>query len=299
LLLQALLTSLTAEGIRGCDADVPHLRRLTPGAVSRGVLLQLGRMPAAALAAARAVAVLGTAATTGRAARLAGLDSDTCAEAIAVLMAERLIEGEQALRFVHPLVRSVIYQDLAPPVRQRWHLRAARMLDAQDAPQEEVTVHLLAAATAGDPWVVGKLRAAAADARRRGAPDVAALCLQRVLAEPPPATLCADVLFDLGQLETMQAPAAAAGHLTEALAETADWPRRGEVALALSEALALGGRLAMRSACWPPRSPRPATSAPANRCRPRCSTPPAWTSAHGRPLGRCWNGSRSGPPGAN
>lgn len=186
--------------------------------------------------------MLGTAATTARAAVLAGLDGDTCAEAVGALMAERLVEGEQALRFVHPLVRSAVYQDLAPPVRQRWHLRAARMLDAEGAAPEEVTVHLLAAATAGDPWVVGKLRTAAVDARRRGAPDVAALCLRRVLAEPPPAALRAGVLFELGQLETMQAPAAAAGHLTEALESTADWPRRGEIALALSEALALGGR---------------------------------------------------------
>ena len=242
LLLRALLASLEAEGVRGRDTDVPHLRRLTPGVVSRSVLLQLGRMPAAALAAARAVAVLGTAATTARAARLAGLDGETCAEAIGALMAERLIEGEHALRFVHPLVRSAVYEDLAPPVRQRWHQRAARMLDGEGAPQEEVTVHLLAADTAGDLWVVGKLREAAADARRRGAPDVAALCLQRVLAEPPPAAMRAGVLLELGQLEAMQAPAAAVSHLTEALAETPDWPRRGAISLTLSEALALGGR---------------------------------------------------------
>jgi hypothetical protein len=97
------------------------------------MLLQLGRMSPAAPAAARAVAVLGTAATAGRAARLADLDGDAAAEAIGALMAERFIEGERALRFVHPLVRSAVYQDLAPPVRQRWHKRAARMLDAEDA----------------------------------------------------------------------------------------------------------------------------------------------------------------------
>ena len=45
----------------------PRLRRLAPGSVSRSVLVQLGRMPTAALAAARAVAVLGTAATAERA----------------------------------------------------------------------------------------------------------------------------------------------------------------------------------------------------------------------------------------
>ena len=244
LLLRALLDSLEAEGIRGADPDVPHLRRLTPGTVSRRVLLQLGRMSAAALAAARGVAVLGTSATTARAARLAGLDADAGAEAVGTLMAERLIEGDQALRFVHPLVRSVVYQDLAAPVRQRWHQRAARMLDAEGAPLQEVTVHLLASGPAGDSWAVAKLGEAAADVRGRGASDVAVLCLQRALAEPPPAAARAQVLFDLGQLEAMPAPAAAAGHLGEALAGTAGWPRRGEVALALAEALALGGRFA-------------------------------------------------------
>jgi DNA-binding CsgD family transcriptional regulator len=244
LLLRALLDSLAAEGVRGSDADVPHLRRLTPDTIVRRVLLQLGRMPAAALAAARAVAVLGTAATTARAARLAGLDGDTCAEAVGTLMADGLIEGENAVRFVHPLVRSAVYQDLASPVRQRWHLRAARILDAEGAPQQEVTVHLLVSAPAGDAWAVAKLRQAAADARGRGAPDVAVLCLRRVLAEAPPPAVRADVLFDLGQLESMPAPADAIGHLGEALAGTTGWPRRGQVAVTLAEALALGGRFA-------------------------------------------------------
>ena len=244
LLLRGLLASLAAEGVKGTDAEVPHLRRLTPGSVSRSVLLQLGRMPAAALAAARAVAVLGTAATAERAGRLAGLDDDAAAEAIGALMAERFIEGERALRFVHPLVRSAVYQDLAPPVRQRWHKRAARMLDAEDAAAADVTVHLLAAAATGDAWVVDRLRQAAADARGRGAPDVAIQCLERALAEPPAAGARGDVLFELGSAQTFHAPTSAAEHLAEALARSAGWPRRGEIALALSQALGLCGRFA-------------------------------------------------------
>ncbi len=244
LLLHALAASLAADGISGGEADIPHLRRLTPGTVSRSVLLQLGRMPAAALAAARAVAVLGTAATTGRAGRLAGLDPAECADAIAALMAERLIDGEHALSFVHPLVRSAVYQDLAPPLRQHWHRKAARLLDAEGAKLQEVTVHLLAAGRAGDPWVVARLRLAAADARGRGAPDIAKVCLQRALAEPPPPGERAETLFELGTLEAMREPAAAAEHLAEALAATAGFPARGRIALALGDTLALGGRFA-------------------------------------------------------
>ena len=159
-------------------------------------------------------------------------------------MAERFIEGERALRFVHPLVRSAIYQDMAPPLRQRWHKRAARMLDEQDAGSAEVTVHLLAAAATGDAWVVDRLRRAAADARSRGAPDVAIQCLERALAEPPSASARGDVLFELGSAQTFHAPTAAADHLAEALARRAGWPGRGETALALSQALGLSGRFA-------------------------------------------------------
>ena len=224
---------------------MPQLRRLTPGIVSRSVLLQLGRMPAAALAAARAVAVLGTAATAARAGRLAGLDGDASAEAIGALMAERLIEGERALRFVHPLVRSAVYQDLAPPLRQRWHKRAARMLDAEDAASAEVTVHLLAAAATGDAWVVDRLRRAAADARGRGAPDVAIQCLERALAEPPAGQRPRRRAVRAGQRPDLpragrggRAPGRGAGR------ERAGWPHRGEIALALSQALGLCGRFA-------------------------------------------------------
>jgi DNA-binding CsgD family transcriptional regulator len=244
LLLHALLASLAADGAKGTCEEIPHLRRLTPSAVSRNVLLQLGRMPAGAPAVARAVAVLGTTATVARASRLAGIHTDDCAELVAIMMAEGLIEGDRTLRFVHPLVRSVVYADLAPPLRQTWHLQAARMLTGEGAALEDITVHLLAAASTSDPWVVGMLRRAAADARGRGAPDVARLCLERALAEPPTGQAREDVLFELGTAETMQDPVSAVGHLYEALQAAASTASAGAIALALSEALALSGRFA-------------------------------------------------------
>lgn len=244
LLLHGLLTALAAEGVTGTDADVPHLRRLTPDTISRHVLLRLAGMPAAVLSVARAIAVLGTSATTARAARLAGVDGEAGAEAAGVLMAEHLVEGERDLRFLHPLVRSAVYQDLASPVRQQWHKRAARLLASEGAPSAEVTVHLLTAAAEGDPWVAGLLRQAAADARNRGAPEVAAQCLERALAEPPSASDRGDVLYELGTSQTFHAPATAVEHLTAALELASAWPRRGEIALALGEALALCGRFA-------------------------------------------------------
>ena len=242
LLVRALLTALAAEGVTGSDADVPHLRRLTPDSVSRYVLLRLGRLPVTVLAAARAIAVLGTSATTARVGRLADLDGAAAADAVGVLMAERFIEGDRQLRFVHPLVRSAVYTDLAVPIRQRWHKRAAQLLTGEGSGPAEATAHLLAAAAEGDPWVTGQLREAGADARARGAPDVGIQCLTRALAEPPAAADRAAVLCELGTAETTLAPAAALAHLTEALELASGWPQRGEVSLALGEALALGGR---------------------------------------------------------
>ena len=219
-------------------------------------------MPLAGLATARAVAVLGTAATAGRAARLAGLDGDTCAEAIGALMAERFIEGERALRFVHPLVRSAVYQDLAPPVRAALAQTRGPMLDEENAASAEVTVHLLAAAAIGDAWVVDRLRQAAADARSRGAPDVAIQCLERALAEPPPASVRGDVLFELGSAQTFHAPAAAAEHLAEALASN----RRTGLAAARSRS----------------RSARPSDCAAASPTPPKCCRRPSAASGDDR-----------------
>ncbi len=78
-------------------------------------------------------------------------------------------------------------------------------------------MHLLAAGPAGDSWVVARLRAAAADACTRGAPDIARLCLERALAEPPTARARPEVLAELGRAEVRAAPAVAAAHLAEAL----------------------------------------------------------------------------------
>ncbi len=183
-------------------------------------------------------------ATVARVSRLAGLNVEDCAEVIAAMMAEGLVEGDRTLRFVHPLVRSVVYADLAPPLRQTWHLQAAHMLSDDGGPLEDVTVHLLAAAATSDPWVVEMLRQAAADARGRGAPDVARLCLERALAEPPAAQVRADVLLELGSAEMMQAPECAVSHLYEALRTAGSPQRTGTIALALSAALALCGRFA-------------------------------------------------------
>ena len=90
---------------------------------------------------------------------------------------------------------------------------------------------------------VERLRAGATEARARGAPEVAADCLERALAEPPQVAARIELLFELGQVRAMQDPKAAVSPLSEAFATDAEGPRRAAVALALGDALTLCGRL--------------------------------------------------------
>jgi DNA-binding CsgD family transcriptional regulator len=243
-LLRALSDSLAADGIPGRTADAGHVRRMTPAAVSRRVLLQLGRMPPAALAIARAITVLGPAATTARVGRLAGTDPAAGLACVDALMTERLVEGQDALTFVHPLVRSAVQEDMAAPVRQHLHEQAARLLSAERQPLQDVAIHLLESGPGLGPWAVRILREAAADARRSGAPGAAVRYLERVLTDVPDPETRADVLQELGVIEVAHAPDLAVGHLTEALAAAVAGERRAAIAVPLGHALAQAGRFA-------------------------------------------------------
>ena len=243
-LLQALADSLVAERVAGTAADAGHVRRMTPAAISRRVLLQLGQMPPGALASARAITILGAGATTARACRLADLGASEGTRVIETLMSDRLVEGEQTLAFVHPLVRSAVYQDMAPPIRQGLHLGAARMLAAEGCPSQDVAVHLLECGPATDPWAVSMLRRAAGQAREQGAPDLALRCLERALAQTRDPEVRNEVLAELGSMEVGEAPGRAVEHLTGALSSVTDPARRAAVALPLGQALAVCGRFA-------------------------------------------------------
>ena len=129
----------------------------------------------------------------------------------------------EPLRFVHPVVRTAIYEDLSAAEQADLHARAARLLADQRADPGAIAVHLLATAPSGDRDVVAMLREAARSALVGGAPDTAAALLRRALDEPPDATDRPSVLFELGNAEHEIGDAAALGHLREA-GETATDP---------------------------------------------------------------------------
>ena len=134
-----------------------------------------------------------------------------------------LVSGDP-IRFVHPIVRTVVYDDLPASERVELHERAARLLADHRADPGAIAVHLLATEPSGDPEVVTMLREAARSALAGGAPDTAAALLWRALNEPPDSADRSVVLFELGNAEHEIGDAAAPRHLREA-GETATDPR--------------------------------------------------------------------------
>jgi hypothetical protein len=210
-LLTELLTALGQEGVEPVAASVERVREIGPAPVSRAVYLALRALPPEATALARALAVLG----------------DDAAEAVAALAAASLlVEGEAGeIAFAHPILGRAIYEELEAGERAAAHRAAVRILRAADAPAERVAAHALKAGPGG-PEVVSALRAAAAEALRRGAPRPAARYLRRALEEPHAPGERAEVLAELGRAEAAAAEPAAADRLREAIETLVDGPER-------------------------------------------------------------------------
>ena len=132
-----------------------------------------------------------------------------------------MLEPGEPLRFVHPLVRTAIYQDIPSALRSELHARAASAIAGLQAPAESVALHLLATHPAGKPDVVDALRAAASAAT---APDTARALLRRALAEPPDAAQRPHVLLELARVEAQHWDGPGAGDLLEEAYGTTDDP---------------------------------------------------------------------------
>jgi DNA-binding CsgD family transcriptional regulator len=101
-----------------------------------------------------------------------------------------------------------------------------------------VAAHLVRVLPAGDPWVLARLREAAAAALESGAPRAAADLLRRALAEPPSRAERIAVLREAGRAEAGAGSERASTLLEEALQLTQDPRERAEIALEIAEAYA-------------------------------------------------------------
>jgi DNA-binding CsgD family transcriptional regulator len=185
-LLRELTQTLAREGVPPTAASVELVRELVPDAVADSLVVRMARLPAAAAALARAVAILGSDVSLREAAALAELQHPDAARAADALAAIGILEAELPLNFLHPLVRAAVYGGLQAGERAVWHARAARVLAAGGAPSERVAAQLLRAEPEGDAWVVGCLRTAAAHAMSHADPGAAVAYLRRAFVEAVP-----------------------------------------------------------------------------------------------------------------
>ncbi|MCU1677138.1 MAG: Tetratricopeptide 4, partial [Frankiales bacterium] len=243
LLVRQLLRALEADGVRPDRSHADAARAIGSRAVSSMVLLRLRRLAAPATAVARALAVLGDGAALPLVAELAGLSEAHAADVTAQLVAAEIVRPDLPLAFVHALVRDAVYGDVAPGERELLHDSAAHLLARSGRSDEQVAAQLLQAPRRGDPWVVEVLRRAAKDAVRRGSADGAVTFLARALAEPAVGQERAEVLLELGLVETSTDGPAAGRDLQASYDSLVDPGARAVAALALTRTLVFVGAL--------------------------------------------------------
>jgi DNA-binding CsgD family transcriptional regulator len=233
LLTRELAAAARTAGLRARDIDVPALEELAPEGVSRFVLARLDGLSPAARSLAEHAAILGSRAALRHAAALARLGGTEALEAADELAGAGLMAGGDPLEFVHPVVRTSIYEALPAGRRAGGHARAARLLDDEAQPPPLIAAHLLRAPAAGDSWVVELLRTAA----REALPERRVAYLRRAAAEPPPRDERAGLLAELGRAESELYDPAAIEHLGEALRLADDRILRSHLAQELAYSL--------------------------------------------------------------
>jgi DNA-binding CsgD family transcriptional regulator len=238
LLLGELLKTLETEGVEPDAAQARVIGDVGPRAVSRTVLLRLARLPADAVAVARALAVLGDGAGLPVTARLAGLDESRAADAARALTGAEILRVEPPVGFVHPLLRDAVYHELTAAERELQHERAAKALMDLGAAPELVAAHLLAVPPRAEAWVAAVLREAGLAAERHGASENAVAYLRRALDEPLPAEQRERLLLELGLVESRVNARAAVEHMSQVTDRLVD-PR------ARAHAAAVLGRMAL------------------------------------------------------
>src|SRR5215813_10678784 len=173
-LLRELAASLRADGIGPGEEAADQVAGLGPRSVARAVALRVARLEPAAGELARAAAILGDGAQLRHAAALAGVTLADAAAAADELAGIGVFEPGTPLRFVHPIVRTAVHDDIPEAGRGLRHAEAAQVLAADGAELDAVCAHLLVCEPTGSRGVVERLRTAASRALALGGAESAA-----------------------------------------------------------------------------------------------------------------------------
>ena len=287
LLLQSLVAGFAADGGDPGDAAAARVQEYGAESVARLLVRRLALLPAGADAFVRALAVLGDGSPLRHVATLAELEFEHAAELADGLRSASVLAGSADLAFAHPIVRAAAEETIGSEERALAHARAAALLAAEAAPPDRLALHLLHTHPRGDAQVVSTLRAAAAIAVSRGAPDSAEAYLRRAQKEPPPQALRGQLLLELGlaEMAVRRGPTAVL-ELREAVATIDAPPERASAALLAGRALGVAGYFQEAAAVLesvPDPDPRFVAELAANGCQVAGHVPAALSSlAHCR-----------------
>ena len=235
-----------AELLRAAEASGRPLAALQPAelltegldGITRRVITRVNSLGPDALGLAQALAVLGDGCELRHAAAIAGVNMAAAARLAGGLVRTEVLAAGERPRFVHPVIRDALEASLDGGGKDRAHRCAARLLHTEAAPAGQVAAHLLRVQPAGDGWVLARLREAAGAAMGTGAPQAAAVLLDRALVEPPPSGQRAGVLREAARAQVAAGRERALVLLEEALRLAASPRERAGIALEVGEAYA-------------------------------------------------------------
>ena len=234
--LQELLRSDARPEIPDADVDAATLLVHAGKGVSEHVAARVRALDPHALRLAQALAVLGDGCELRHAAAMAEVTLPEAGRLAAGLVRVEVLANDDPIRFLHPIVRQAVEASLGNDQRDADHGAAARALHADRAPAGMVAAHILRTRSAGDPWVVLRLREAATNSVESGDPQTAVELLRRAIAEPPPASDRGEVLRETGRAAALAGQESSSALLEEAMRTAVDPRDRARIGLELAEA---------------------------------------------------------------
>ena len=242
LLLNELLQAVATSGGATDDPAAERLHETSSVSLQRSTSLRLSGVGAAGQAVAEAVAVLEPSPPLRRVAALAGLTTEDAASAADALVRAGVLASSDPPAFAHPLLQSTVRSAIPDAERGIRHLRAAALAHEEGAVPEQVAAQLIRSTPQGEDWVVAALRAAADDARSRGAAESACCYLERALEEPPSAEERAHVLAELAEAELLTGKLSALERLDQASRAAVDPETESAVLMRIGDVLFQSGK---------------------------------------------------------
>jgi DNA-binding CsgD family transcriptional regulator len=238
LYLNELLRVAWERGLEPDDDGASEVEEIDAEGLAGHVWRRIESLGQDAGSVAGLVAVLGENADPSRIGRLAELPPGAVAEVVEGLTACGVLVAGKPPRFTHPVVRGAVESRLGARTLDSRRRGAAGLLDGEGADVRTVVGHLMKCHPRGEGWAVERLREFAAMVLRQGAPEPAALALQRALEEDPPRHVRIAVLGELARAEDAAGSTRAAlDRLDDAVRLADDDEMRAEIAISRAKIL--------------------------------------------------------------